>query len=130
MKVSNIIKVLAIIWFAETLIACLLYLAVDVFSPHINIRPILLLKIYHFIFYYWFLFLIYFFRVKPCTVMSFCLINSIVFIFISSVISFILKDMSDLFFEYTFVCNLLGIILAPYLLKKINTKLPGHLRVY
>jgi hypothetical protein len=130
MRISEIIKTLAIIWFTETLISCILYFTIEMFTQNINIRPILLLKTFHAFYYYPPLLIIYYCREKEFSVKFFCYTNTIIFISISIVISLILKHMSDLFFDYTFVCNLLGIILAPILLKRINLKLPEHLRIY
>ncbi len=130
MRISEIIKTLAIIWFTETLISCVLYFTIEMFTQNFNIRPILLLKTFHAFYYYPPLLIIYYCREKEFTVKFFCYTNTITFISISIVISLILKHMSDLFFDYTFVCNLSGILLAPILLKRINLKLPEHLRIY
>ncbi len=129
MKISDIIRVLLIIWFAETLIASVLYAASGLVT-NINIRFLFLLKAMHFIYYYWLLFLVYYLREEDFSVKFFCVTNSIVFLVISFFLSlYVIKD-TVLFFDYSFVCNLSAIILAPYLLKKINTKLPSHLRIY
>jgi len=130
MRLSDVLKTLAIIWFTETLISCILYFIKEIFTQHINIWPILLLKTFHAFYYYWPLLIIYYCREKEFTVKFFCYTNTIIFISISIIISLILKNMSDLFFEYTFICNLSGIVLAPIILKKINLKLPEHLRIY
>ncbi len=130
MSLSDTLKTLLIIWITETLISGGLYFFAEIFSKRINIFPILLLKTFHAFYYYWPLLIIYYFREKEFTVKFFCITNTIIFISISVVISLILKDMWDLFFDYTFICNLSGIIFAPILLKKINSKLPEHIRVY
>lgn len=130
MNLSTVLKTLLIIWFTETLISGSLFFLFEIFTKHINIRPILLLKTFHAFYYYWLLLIIYYFREKEFTVKFFCYTNTIVFISISILISLIIRDLFDLFFDYTFICNLSGIILAPILLKKINTKLPEHIRIY
>lgn len=130
MNLSTVLKTLLIIWFTETLISGSLFFLVEIFTKRINIRPILLLKTFHALYYYWLLLIIYYCREKEFTVKFFCYTNTIVFISISIIISLILKDVYRLFFDFTFLCNLLGIVLAPILLKKINTELPEHLRIY
>ena len=130
MSLSNVLKTLLIIWFSEILISGSLYFLVEIFTKRINIRPILLLKTFHAFYYYPPLLIIYYCREKEFTVKFFCYTNTIIFISISIIISLILKDTYRLFFEFTFICNLLGIILTPILLKKINSKLPEHLRIY
>lgn len=129
MRTSDIIRILAIMWFTETLIAVVLYTGLGLVKNN-RVYSIFLLKTFHFIYYYWLLFIIYFFREKQFNVRFFSLANSIVFIFISIVISLILKGIYKLFLDYSFVCNFLAILLAPYLLKKLNSKLPTHLRIY
>lgn len=130
MSLSNVLKTLLIIWFTETLLSGSLYFLVEIFTKHINIRPIILLKAFHAFYYYPPLLIIYYCREKEFTVKFFCYTNTIIFISISIIISLILKDIYRLFFEFTFVCNLSAIVLAPILLKKINTRLPEHLRIY
>lgn len=130
MSLSNVLKTLLIIWFTETFLSGSLYFLVEIFTKHINIRPILLLKTFHAFYYYPPLLIIYYCREKEFTVKFFCYTNTIVFISVSIIMSFILKDIYRLFFEITFICNLSGIILAPILLKRINQKLPEHLRIY
>jgi hypothetical protein len=129
MKISDIIRTLMILWFAETIISLVFFLPVA-FINHFNFRSIILLKAMHFIYYYWILFILYFLREEDFSVKYFCVTNTGVFLVISFFLSvFLLKDFF-LFFNYTFICNLSGILLAPYLLKKFNDKLPDHLRIY
>ena len=129
MKTSDIIRTLMILWFAETFISLVLYLPVAVIT-NFNFRFILLLKGMHFMYYYWVLFILYFLREEDFSVKFFCVNNTIVFLVISFFLTvFLIKD-TVLFFNYTFICNLSAILLAPYLLKKMNTKLPSHLRIY
>lgn len=131
MKISFIIKTLAIIWFTETLITAVLYpLGYLVNINHASMWSVILLKTMHGFYYYWLLLLIYLSREKEFDVRFLCLTNSIVFISISIVISLIIEDTYILFLDYSFLCTLSGIILAPYLLKEINSKLPDHLRIY
>jgi hypothetical protein len=131
MKISEIIRTLMILWFTETLIALFLYLFGILLKHNIGfIGFILLLKAMHFIYYYWILFILYLLREEDFSVKFFCITNTTVFLVISFFLSvFLIKDFV-LFFNYSFVCNLSGIVLAPYLLKKINLKLPEHLRIY
>lgn len=129
MKISDIIRTLMILWFAETIISLVIYAPAAVID-HFNFRFIFFLKAVHFIYYYWILFILYFLREEGFSVKYFCITNTGVFLVISFFLSvFLLKDFF-LFFNYTFICNLSGILLAPYLLHKLNDKLPEHLRIY
>jgi len=129
MKISDIIRTLMILWFVETILSLVIY-APAAFVRSFNFRSIILLKAMHFFYYYWVLFILYFLREEDFSVKFFCTTNTGVFLVISFFLSvFLLKDFF-LFFNYTFICNLSGILLAPYLLKKINLKLPEHLRIY
>lgn len=120
-----------ILWFTETLVALILYLMGIIVKPNIGFFGfILLLKGMHFICYYWVLFLLYIGREEDFSVKYFCVTNTSVFLVISFFLSVLLFKDFILFFDYTFVCNLSGILLAPYLLKKLNNKLPDHLRIY
>lgn len=130
MKISETLRILAIIWFTETLLSCALYFATEMFTQNINIRPILLLKTFHAFYYYPPLLIIYYFREKEFTVKFFCYTNTIVFTSISIILSLIIKGTYILFLDFSFICNLSSIILAPFLLKKINTRIPEHLRIY
>lgn len=120
-----------IVWFTETLVAFILYLLGIIVKPNIGFFGfILLLKAMHFIYYYWVLFILYFLREEDFSVKFFCVTNTSVFLVISFFKSvFLIKDFI-LFFNYTFICNLSGIVLAPYLLNILNDKLPEHLRIY
>ena len=129
MKISEIIRILIILWFAETILSLVIFLPAGLIN-HFNFRPIILLKAMHFFYYYWVLFILYFLREEDFSVKFFCTTNTGVFLVISFFLSvFLLKDFF-LFFNYTFICNLSGILIAPYLLKKISLKLPEHLRIY
>jgi hypothetical protein len=129
MKISDIIRTLIILWFVETIISLVMY-APAAFVRSFNFRFILLLKAMHFFYYYWVLFLLYIVREEDFSVKYFCITNTTVFLVISFFLSVLLIKDFILFFNYTFICNLSGILLAPYLLKKLNDKLPEHLRIY
>lgn len=128
MKISEIIRILIILWFTEAIIAVGLYSPAELFI-NVNVLFLLLLKFCHFLFYYWALALIYYLN-EDFSAKFFCITNSIVFLIISIILNFLLIKDNRIFFDYSFVCNLSAIIIAPYLLKKINDRLPSHLRIY
>lgn len=129
MKISEIIRILMILWFTETIIAVVIYSPAELFI-NVNVLSLLLLKFCHFLFYYWALAIIYYLNEDFTAKFFFCIINSIVFLIISIILNFLVIKDNQIFFDYSFICNLSAIIIAPYVLKKINTKLPKHLRIY
>ncbi len=128
MKISEIIRILIILWFTEAIIAVALYSPAELFT-NVNVLFLLLLKFCHFLFYYWALAIIYYLN-EDFSAKFFCITNSIVFLIISIILNFLIIKDNRIFFDYSFVCNLSAIIIAPYLLKKINDRLPSHLRIY
>jgi hypothetical protein len=115
-KVLSTLKYLFSLWMIEVVIATLLYLPYAVYKSEIDgkLKYIITLNIFRLIYYYWALFLIYlkFDFSKPS---SKAVINLIVFIFISIFLSLLITDAYQLFLEYSFFCNSISIILAPYI---------------
>jgi len=127
-NILNVLRLLVIIWFIETLIALVLY-SISVVVSNNDIEFILFINVMRFIYYYWLLAIVYFLR-KSFSIRFFISTNMSVFIFISIIISLTIRGTSDLFLEYSFLCNFTAIILAPYLLKKLDSYLPPIFSIY
>lgn len=127
-KALKALKALIIIWLCEFFISTILYSFSVVFGRN-YLLFIIYLNIIRFIYYYLFLFIIYT-QKSVFTVKFLTIINLITFLIISIAISLLKKGTHDLFLDYSFLCNLLGIILTPFILKLINNKLPIQLRIY
>ncbi len=130
MKISEIIRTLIILFFTEAIIAVVLYSAGILVKHDLGfIGFIFVLKGMHFLFYYWILFIVYYLN-EDFSATFYCVTNVVVFLGMSVLLTVFLTKDPILFFHYSFVCNLIGILLAPHLLEKINNKLPSHLRIY
>lgn len=127
-NILNVLRLLIIIWFIETLIAFVLY-SISVVVSNNDIEFILFINVMRFIYYYWLLAIVYVLR-KSFGIRFFISTNISVFIFISIIISLTIRGISDLFLEYSFLCNFTAIILAPYLLKKLDSYLPPIFSIY
>ncbi len=118
-KLLQNIKILLLLWVVETAIASIIYAPIIVFkNSGVNeIRYIIFLNMFRFIYFYWVLMIIYF-RYDISQTKKMIIVNLSVFIFMSLIFSLAIKEAHHLFFQYSFICNTIAIILAPIALKK------------
>lgn len=121
-KVVQIIRILMCIFLIEVIVASLLYIPKTIFS-NLSIRELLLiilnLNFFRFIYYYWLLFIIYKF-IDINKQMQLVIYNVSVFIFLSIFFSVLVDGASELFLEYSFVCNLTAICFAPKIFGRLD----------
>jgi hypothetical protein len=110
------------IFLIEVIVASLLYIPKTIFS-NLSIRELLLiilnLNFFRFIYYYWLLFIIYQF-IDINKQMQLVIYNVSVFIFLSIFFSVLVDGASELFLEYSFVCNLTAICFAPKIFGRLD----------
>jgi len=124
----KLLKVLVILWSFETLLATIFY-SIATFFSNGSILFIIYINIIRFIYYYWILMLIYFFT-KKIDVLFLTITNTIMFVIISIFLSFLIRGAKDLFLDISFFCNLVSVLISPFLLKKIKLWLPPFLNIY
>lgn len=127
-KLLQIIKKLILLWVLETSIAAVLYIPTIIFFHESGVnemRYIIFLNMFRLIYFYWVLIIVYF-KFDLSQTKEMIITNLCVFTIMSLIFSLAIKDAYNLFFQYSFICNIVAIILAPIILKKVIINLLGN----